>query len=155
MAPGWGEGYLVSEDGSHVASQCPVEAGLTLGCQDPGHSGPKTNAALATRMHKNKSEPNRQDCCEVYFVGIIDFSIKYSIKKQAAVGVDDDLIGCKLVDSPQFRLTPACSHEAENLLRVAQGTGEKTSCVQLGGTEGLYLRMCKGNLNPKVCGHLC
>ena len=25
-----------------------------------------------------------QDCAEVYFVGIIDFSIKYSIKKQAA-----------------------------------------------------------------------
>lgn len=53
LSPGWGAGYLVSED-----------------------------------------------CAEVYFVGIIDFSIKYSIKKQA-----------------------------ENLLRVAQGTGEKTSCV--------------------------
>ncbi|CAE7393752.1 unnamed protein product, partial [Symbiodinium necroappetens] len=53
LSPGWGDGYLVSED-----------------------------------------------CAEVYFVGIIDFSIKYSIKKQA-----------------------------ENLLRVAQGTGEKTSCV--------------------------
>jgi len=52
-APGWGDGCLVSKDGS-----------------------------------------------EVYFAGIIDFSIKYSIKKQA-----------------------------ENLLRVAQGTGEKTSCV--------------------------
>eukprot|EP00434_Breviolum_minutum_P007766 symbB.v1.2.006852.t1/scaffold408.1/size210514/10 len=41
-----------------------------------------------------------EDCKEVYYIGIIDHSIKYGIKKQA-----------------------------ENLLRVAQGTSDRASCV--------------------------
>lgn len=41
-----------------------------------------------------------KDCKEIYYVGIIDHSIKYGIKKQA-----------------------------ENLLRVVQGTSERASCV--------------------------
>ena len=96
ILPGWNDGFLVSEDTRRddkanawifdisVLDGKYVDIQPSLGEKAHKHMLSQNHAILP--QHSLSTRSQCQDCEEVYYVGIIDHSIKYGIKKQVRTG---------------------------------------------------------------------